>query len=107
MAALLAFCVTGCGAPTEPSPEEVEIGTAYSYEMYTHCGALEAKFAGEYWEVDPTNSRQTNSSTSWDDPYQEGTMTRLSETAAVFEAEGTQKHYRLRPEAAEFLQICS
>ena len=47
MAALLAFCVAGCGAPSEPSPEEVEIGTAYSYEMYTHCGALEAKFAGK------------------------------------------------------------
>lgn len=107
MAALLAFCVIGCRAPSEPSPEEVEIGTAYSYEMYTHCGALEAKFAGEYWEVDPTNAQQTNSSTSWDDPYQEGTMTRLSETSAVFKAEGTQKHYRLRPEAAHFLRTCA
>lgn len=107
MAALLTVCVTGCGAPSEPSPDKVKIGTAYSYKMYTHCGAREAKFAGEYWEAVQNDVRQNNSPSGWDDPYQKGTMIRVSETSAVFEAEGKEKYYLLRPGATTFLQICA
>jgi len=106
-ALLLTACVTGCGAPSEPSPDDVKIGTAYTYEMYTHCGAREAKFAGQYWETAQTDQRQTNSPHGWDDPYQKGTITRSSETSAVFKAEGKEEHYQLRPDATTFLRLCS
>ncbi|WP_141485785.1 hypothetical protein [Rhodococcus sp. WS3] len=107
IAALFTTGLAGCGAPSEPSPEKVEIGTAYSYKMYTHCGAREAKFASEYWEAVNTDARRNNSPSGWDDPYQKGTMTRLSETAAVFEADGREKRYLLRPGATTFQQVCS
>lgn len=107
IAALVAVCVIGCGAPSEPEPDRVEFGTAYSYDMYTHCGAREAKFAGEYWVAAGTATPQDRSPSGWDDPYQKGVMTRLSETEAVFEAGDRDKHYVLRPGAAEFLQICA
>lgn len=109
--ALLAVGVAACGAPSEPEPDEIEEGTAYAFDMYTHCGAREALFAGEYWEAVPVahspNSELANSPVEWDDPYQEGTMTRVSETSAVFEAKGRQKYFQLRPGATDFLQICS
>lgn len=104
---LVTACATGCGTPSEPSPDKVEIGTAYSYKMYTHCGAREAKFAGKYWEAISSDARQNNSPSGWDDPYQKGTMTQLSETSAVFEADGKEKRYRLRPDATTFQQVCS
>ena len=107
MAALVVVCVAGCGAPSEPAPESVEIGTAYSYDLYTHCGAGEAKFAGQYWEATPTEGSAHSSSQEWDDPYQSGVMTRVSETSAVFEAEGQEKHFRLRPGASGFLRRCA
>ena len=99
-------CVTGCAAPWEPAPEAVQIGTAYSFNLYTHCGADEAKFAGAYWEADPTEIRSDSSPPGWSDPYQAGVMTKVSDTSAVFEAKGKQKRFQLRPGATEFLRIC-
>ncbi|TQF66358.1 hypothetical protein FK531_17780 [Rhodococcus spelaei] len=109
-AALLAVGLSGCGAPSppsEPAPDQVEIGVAYEYRMYTHCGAEEARFAGEYWEALRADPQQGNSSSGWDDPYQLGTMTRESESTAAFEAEGQVKRYQLRPGATSFLQTCA
>lgn len=107
--ALLAVGVAACGAPSEPTPDKIEGGTGYAFDMYTHCGAREALFAGEYWEAVPTvpAPEPADSSSQWDDPYQAGTMTRVSETSAVFEAKGRQKHFQLRPGATDFLQTCA
>ncbi len=109
--ALLAAGVAACGAPSEPAPDKIELGTAYAFDMYTHCGAREALFAGEYWEAVPATpgptSEPANSPAGWNDPYQAGTMTRVSETSAVFEAQGQEKHFQLRPGATGFLRTCS
>lgn len=105
-AALFTVCVTGCGAPSEPSPDKVETGASYSYNIYTECGAREAWFAGEYWEALNADPRDDNSPYGWNDPYQRGTMTRVSETAAVFEAAGNEKLYSLRPDATTYLWNC-
>ena len=75
-------CVTGCDAPWEPAPEAVKIGTAYRYNLYTHCGAGEAKFAGQYWEAAPIEIVSNSSPPGWSDPHQTGVMTRVSETSA-------------------------
>ena len=99
-------CVTGCDAPWEPAPEAVKIGTAYRYNLYTHCGAGEAKFAGQYWEAAPSEIVSNSSPPGWSDPHQTGVMTRVSETSAVFEAKGQKRRFQLRPGATDFLRIC-
>lgn len=105
--ALLLAGATGCGVTDEPSPVEVKIGTAYKYRLYTHCGAGETRFAGEFWDAVHEDADQANPLLVWDDPYQAGTMTRISEDSAVFEAEGAEKRYQLRPGAKSFRQTCA
>lgn len=111
VAAALAVAITACGTPAEPAPEEVEIGVGYAFDLHTHCGGDEVLFAGEYWETatDPgvDSDDWANGSTEWGDPYQSGTMTRISEDLAEFEAEGVRKQFELRPGATEFRQICA
>ncbi|WP_433604935.1 hypothetical protein [Prescottella agglutinans] len=82
------------------------IGTAYRYKLYTHCGPLEALFAGEYWVVVPPPEQAVTAS-GWGDPDQKGTMTRVSEDEAVFEAEGTRARLTRRPGATGFLKTCA
>lgn len=103
---VLVAALVGCGAPSEPSPAEVKIGTAYRYTLYTHCGPLEALFAGEYWESIPP-PEQAVTPADWADPEQRGTMTRVSEDEAVFEAEGAEIRFMRRPGATGFLKTCA
>ncbi|MCZ4557896.1 hypothetical protein O4215_20230 [Rhodococcus maanshanensis] len=108
-AVLLTVGVSGCGAqspPPEPAPDQVKIGTAYEYQMHTHCGADEALFAGQYWEAVRADPQHEGSPFGWADPYQKGTMKRVSENSAAFEAKGHEKRHQLRPGATSFLQIC-
>lgn len=106
-AVVVLVAVVGCGAPSEPSPGEVRVGTAYRYKLYTHCGPFEAKFAGEYWESIPDAPGDAADRHGWNDPEQRGTMTRVSEDGAVFEAEGVEVRFVRRPGATEFLKVCA
>lgn len=85
------------------SSKDVRIGTAYRYEMYTHCGAREAKFAGEFWLAAPGSTTPP----AWDDPDQNGTITRRSVNEAEFEAKGYLLLLLRRPGATTFLRLCA
>lgn len=63
--------------------------------------------AVEGWDAVTTGTPPVNPPFGWDNPYQKGTMTRLSETSAVFEADGVEQLYELRPGATSFRRICS
>lgn len=105
-AGVVAAVVMGCGVPSEPSPGEVKVETAFRYKLYTHCGPFEATFAGEYWEAIPPPEQVVDLS-DWGDPFQEGTMTRVSEDEAVFEAEGVEVRFMRRPGATGFSKTCA
>ncbi len=82
------------------------MGIGYRYELYTHCGPFEAKFAGAYWEAIPP-PKQVVDLSDWGDPCQKGTMTRVSENEAVFEAEGSEARFTRRSAATGFLKTCA
>lgn len=111
MAAACVILATSCSSalPGGMSPREVRtnrdvrIGTTYRFEMVTHCGAEETMLAGEFWQAAPGSRTPSN----WNDPVQKGTVTRTSETKAVFEAKGYQLHLQLRIGATDFLRLCA
>lgn len=111
VAAAFGVAITACGTSAEPVPEEVEIGVGYAFELHTHCGGDEVLFAGEYWETATDRDEGADDGadgwTEWGDPYQSGTMTRISEDLAEFEAEGVRKQFESRPGATGFRQICA
>ena len=54
------------------------------FDLYTHCGVLGADLDGVWFAADPPLVEDYGPPPGWDDPYQPGTMTRLSPTEAVF-----------------------
>jgi hypothetical protein len=50
-------------------------GTRYPYRLYTHCGVVQASFAGSYWQAEPAISDgQGNPPIGWGNPGEDGTM---------------------------------
>jgi len=87
-------------APTVGSPEP--------YALLTHCGIDEARIGNRYFEaVHPLNDGQGNPPAGWGNPSQQGTMTLLSQSRAVFrDAAGHHVLFRLRPGATSFKHMC-
>lgn len=110
VAMVLAAC--GSGPATQaavPAKPFTAARPAQPYRLYTHCGVDEARIGNRYFEtVHTLSDGQGNPPPGWSNPYQQGTMTPLSPTEAVFRDDaGHQVHFRLRPGATAFRHLCS
>jgi hypothetical protein len=84
-------------------------GSPQPYQLYTHCGIDEARIGSRYFEaVHPLSDGNGNPPSGWGNPYQQGTMTLVSRTDAVFRDQaGHQVQFRLRPGASSFKHVCA
>ncbi|MEJ2852164.1 MULTISPECIES: hypothetical protein [unclassified Saccharothrix] len=94
-------------AATTAAPTTVT-GPAIPYRLYTHCGIDEAKIGDTYYEaLTPLHDGAHNPPPGWDNPYQDGTMTLVGDTQAVFrDAKGHEVTFRARPRATAPKQLC-
>lgn len=65
-------------------PPPAEIGVAYPFDLYTHCGILGADVAGIWFAADPPLVVEFGPPDGWGDPYQRGTLTLESADESVF-----------------------
>ena len=114
MLAIVAGVVTACGSPAPSAAGPADTATAAArspqpYQLYTHCGIDEARIGNRYFEaVHPLSDGNGNPPPGWGDPYQEGTMTLVTPTRAVFsDAAGHRVLFRLRPGVTGFRHVCS
>ncbi|MFD8079666.1 hypothetical protein ACFV3E_44485 [Streptomyces sp. NPDC059718] len=119
-AAALAAALAGCAdrdaprvaLPTAPAPSvqfpTAPAPTSIPYELYTHCGIDEALIGSTYFEaVTPLSGGAANPPPDWDNPTQQGTMTLLSPTSAVFtDSAGHNVRFRARVGADDFKHVC-
>jgi len=89
--------------PATPRP------SSSPFDLYTHCGIVEANIAGRWYVADtPQSDGSGNPPAGWGNPYQHGTITIRSATQAEFsDAAGHHVLFTLRPGAAGPLHICS
>ena len=109
----LAACDTAtAGHRTQPpgsSPlASPTLGSAQPYALSTHCGIGEARIGSRYFEAaHPLSDGQGNPPAGWGNPIQQGTMTLLSPSRAVFRDDaGHNVQFRLRPGATSFKRLC-
>ncbi len=117
-AGVLAGCARSDADPdtnADPSPDVTTNTTTESadpqaipFELYTHCGIDEARVGSTYYEaVDPLSDGSGNPPEGWDNPVQQGWMTVVSDTRAVFTDDaGHEVEFRARPDATSFKTIC-
>jgi hypothetical protein len=113
VAAVLAACTTGGARPATghtvaSGAGPVVAGPARPFTLYTHCGVDEARIDDRYFEAaHPLSDGAGNPPAGWGNPYQQGTITLLSSSTAVFrDAAGHRVLFRLRPGATSFKHLC-
>jgi phosphate-selective porin len=115
-AAVAATGLTACASSHEGSSTTVSARattptpSAVAYSLYTHCGIDEATIAGRRFQADTPlfDSSGANPPNGWDNPYQQGTITMLSDTAAEFrDAHGHVLRFHLRTNATGPTKVCS
>ena len=112
-ALMLAACSNQAPAPGiqsgGPSRTVTAGRQARPYQLLTHCGIDEARIGGRYFEaVHPLSDGQGNPPAGWGNPVQQGTMTLLSPTEALFrDRAGHHVLFRLRPSATAFKHLCA
>jgi hypothetical protein len=113
VAVVLAACDTGTAThgikPAGPSHRAAApVGSAQPYRLSTHCGIDEARIGSRYFEAaHPLSDGQGNPPAGWGNPFQQGTMTLLSPSEAVFRDDaGHYVRFRLRPGATSFKRLC-
>jgi hypothetical protein len=91
----MSLVVAGCGGSANAEETYAEtappIGKRVDFTFYTHCGVENARIGGVWWvATKPLYGKQGvgDSPKGWDNPFQEGRLTVLSPTTAVFEARG-------------------
>ena len=112
--AVLGACGTGsainAGTAAGPSGSGPSAATAAQpYRLYTHCGIDEARIGNRYFEaVHPLSDGHGNPPAGWGNPVQQGVMTLLSASEAVFRDDaGHHVLFRVRPGATSFKYLCS
>jgi hypothetical protein len=112
--AALGACGTGsainAGTAAGPSGSGPSATTAAQpYRLYTHCGIDEARIGNRYFEaVHPLSDGHGNPPAGWGNPFQQGTMTLLSTSEAVFRDDADHHVlFRVRPGATSFKHVCS
>jgi hypothetical protein len=82
---------------------------AQPYRLYTHCGIDEARIGQSLLRGRPSAQRWARQSPRWlGNPFQQGTMTLLSTSEAVFRDDaGHHVLFRVRPGATSFRYLCS
>lgn len=98
--ALLAACSAGSASG---------VGQSGPYRLYTHCGIVEAQIGKDYFvAVHPLDDGNGNPPSGWGNPYQDGTMERVSTNTAVFrDSLGHRVEFTLRPGATTLQTVCS
>jgi hypothetical protein len=96
------------GDPWQAGTGPAVARSARSFTLYTHCGIDEARIGSRYFEaVHPLSDGAGNPPAGWGNPFQQGTMTLLSPTTAVFRDDAGHKVvFRLRPDATSFKHLC-
>jgi hypothetical protein len=112
-AVVVAACTTGGAGhaarpAAAPGTGPAVAGSARPYALYTHCGIDEARIGSRYFEaVHPLSDGAGNPPAGWGNPFQQGTMTLLSPSTAVFRDDAGHKVvFRLRPGATSFERLC-
>jgi hypothetical protein len=73
-----ALAVAGCGSQAH---------AGQPYRLYTHCGIVWARIDSTFWRADPPLSDGSgNPPAGWGNPYQDGTLVRISPTTARFDS---------------------
>jgi hypothetical protein len=87
------------GALGVPAPAEV--GVAYPFDLYTHCGIVGADVAGTWFAAAPPLVEGAgNPPAGWGNPYQRGTLTLLTSSEALFRDDaGHELRLRAAPES--------
>jgi len=78
------------------------------YRLYTHCGIDEARIGNRYFQaVHPLSDGNGNPPAGWGNPFQQGWMTLLSSSGALFrDHAGHRVLFRLRSGATSFKHLC-
>lgn len=99
---------TGCGAGESNRQAPVaDDPSATPFSVYTHCGVENVRIDGRWWHAKPPlyNQERSGPPEGWDDPYQNGTLTMVTQDRAVFEALGQRVVYLPAPEN-EPVRVC-
>jgi hypothetical protein len=119
LATVIVVCGVGaCGSSvparqdsdTRTSPASVTAASSpRPYRLYTHCGIDEARIGSRYFTaVHPLSDGSGNPPPGWGNPYEQGKMTVVSSTVAVFrDRAGHEVRFRLRRGATRFQHLCS
>jgi len=67
-----------------PYAEGIEVGKKYDYVLSTHCGIVQARIDGSWWEADPPLVNGGSPPAGWDNPMAGGTLRLLSDDRAEF-----------------------
>ena len=123
LAATALAALAGCSGPAAQRTRPTPAGTAAPaaavagttavagtpYRLYTHCGIREANIGGRWFvAATPLGDGNGNPPPGWGNPYQDGTITVVSPTEAVFaDDSGHRVRFLLRPGATAPATICS
>ena len=110
--ALMALPVIGSVAkrPVEdPGVSQATFGKTIDFNLYTHCGINELKALGNYYKRvgGPLSDGFGNPPAGWDNPYQEGRLSAVGDTATFRDTRGHTVEFKVRPGATGFSSICS
>jgi hypothetical protein len=64
-----------------------EVGVAYPFDLYTHCGVLGADVGNVWFAAQPPLVEEYGPPAGWGNPYQRGVLTLESTSEAVFRDE--------------------
>ncbi|MBA2387051.1 MAG: hypothetical protein H0V69_08170 [Acidimicrobiia bacterium] len=62
----------------------VDVGEAYDYVLYVHCGVQWARIDGVWWETSPLDDGNANPPKGWGNPYDAGTMALIDDDTAEY-----------------------
>lgn len=95
------------GVLTEPVSGKVQLGQAYIFAIYTHCGLDQrVDFDGSFWiAADPSLREFGNAPAGVGNPVQSGVMTLIDTNLARFEYDGGQFDF-IRHEGPKRIRGC-